>query len=58
MKTSTALLFATLAAIATFTATAVLTDAGYIAGQAPVALSAVAMVTLAACAVLSNRFGD
>jgi hypothetical protein len=51
-------MFATLAAIATFTATAVLTDAGYIAGHAPVALSAVAMVTLAACAVLSNRFKD
>ena len=58
MKTSTALLFSTLAAIATFTATAILTDAGYIAGQAPVALSAVAMVTLAACAALSNRLGD
>jgi hypothetical protein len=58
LKTSTALLFATLAAIATFTATAIFTDAGYIAGHAPIALSAVAMVTLAACAVLSNRLGD
>lgn len=58
MKTSTAALFATLAAIVAFNLAVWLTAIGHIAGNSTILLTGFAMVALAACAVLSKRFGD